>query len=57
MCGISREPQSERLPLFDGYESACTTFVATFPRVRPTGLPVTSQTLASLGNYILLNEE
>ena len=30
MCGIS-------IPLFDGYESACTTFVATFPRVRPTG--------------------
>jgi len=32
MCGISREPYSER---FDGYESAYrpTTFVATFPRV------------------------
>ena len=29
---ISREPESERLPIFDGYESACTTFVATFPR-------------------------
>ena len=33
MCGISRKPYSERLPVFDGHESACTTFVATFPRV------------------------
>jgi len=33
MCGISREPESERLPVFDGYESVCTTFVATFLRV------------------------
>jgi len=30
-----RESYSKRLPVFDGYESACrpTTFVATFPRV------------------------
>jgi len=34
MCGVSRESQSEYLPVFDGYQSACTTdMVATFPRV------------------------
>jgi len=32
MCGrpLSREPYSERLPVFDGYESACTTSLLLF---------------------------
>jgi len=41
--------RNERLPLFDSYESACTTFVATFPRVIGDELTVHSEFQSKAG--------